>query len=946
MAPSSGRAARALSPAGQGPYGTMTAMAGPPLLERDWQLAQVDALLAAAIAGEGGALVVEGPAGIGKSALLAAARAAGVRRGMAVAAAAGSELERDFALGVARHLLEPLLAGSAPLAGPARLGAAALGLAGAVQAAPRDPFGVAHALYWLAADLAAPRPLLLVVDDLQWADAPSQRWLAYLARRLDGLPVALAVALRPPLPGEDRGPAEAIAAAPRTALARLAPLSEDAVGHLAAAALGASAPGVARACHAATGGTPLWVDAVLRALVDDPGDDPAARVAALGPDPVARHVLRRVDALAPDGPALTRAVAVLGDEAPLDVAAELADLPLARAAEAAGALAAADVLADALPLRFRHPVIRSAVLERLARAPVAADHARAARALAARGAPAPVVAAHLHRAAPAADPWAVARLRDAAAAAQALGQSAVAAGHLARALAEPPPWAGRPGILQALASAELAAGLPDGPGHAREAIAALNDPREQALAALELSTGLYERFRWPEARAILEAAVERLGDRDRELSLHLEAELATATRMDLGAGQGALARLERRTRGLTGATPAERLALAAVAAAHPDQTAAEHARVAELLDGVLDAGPLPVRVPETGVISNLIRAGRLEAAAEAIERRMAAARASGGLVRFAVLLQMRAWVALERGALADAEADGARAVELAREFGAPTGPVAASLAQILAERGDLIRAQALLEDGAVTGELPEHQVMNIVLFARAVVRLAQRRTDEALADLLDVGRRYAAWEIRRPVPPWRSHAAVLLAWRGDREAAERLAREELALARTWGAPVPLGVAERALGLVTGTLAPLERAVTALAASPARLELARAEVELGAAMRRARRRTDAREPLRQGMARARACGAAPLAERALDELRATGARPRRLVLSGADALTASERRVALLAARGRTNREIAQELFVTQATVETHLRHVFQKLGVHSRRELPKFMDAP
>jgi DNA-binding CsgD family transcriptional regulator len=120
-----------------------------------------------------------------------------------------------------------------------------------------------------------------------------------------------------------------------------------------------------------------------------------------------------------------------------------------------------------------------------------------------------------------------------------------------------------------------------------------------------------------------------------------------------------------------------------------------------------------------------------------------------------------------------------------------------------------------------------------------------------------------------------------------------------------------------------------------------LEHARALADLGAALRRAGCRAEAREPLRAGLDLAHRQGAWALAERARTELVASGARPRRVLLSGVDALTPSERRVADMAAAGRTNREIAQALFVTARTVEGHLTHVFQKLGLESRAELPR-----
>jgi DNA-binding NarL/FixJ family response regulator len=191
--------------------------------------------------------------------------------------------------------------------------------------------------------------------------------------------------------------------------------------------------------------------------------------------------------------------------------------------------------------------------------------------------------------------------------------------------------------------------------------------------------------------------------------------------------------------------------------------------------------------------------------------------------------------------------------------------------------------------------------------------------------------------------PWRSVAALAHLELGDREEARRLAGEELDLARGWGAPRALGAALRAAGLAEGGadgLALLEQAVAVLADSPAKLEHAKARTELGAALRRASRRTKAREHLRRAVELATICGAAPLAARAETELLATGARPRRIALSGLESLTPSERRVAEMASEGPTNRQIAQALFVSTKTVEVHLSSVYRKLEISSRSQLP------
>jgi hypothetical protein len=344
------------------------------------------------------------------------------------------------------------------------------------------------------------------VDDLPLADAPSLQFLGYLARRLDGLPVALAVGLRPAPPGEDDPLVDAVLAAASAPVVPR-PLGEKAVGRLAREALGADPdPAFARACLRATGGNALLVGELLgelRRRGAAPDARTAGQVQAVGTERMARDVRRRIDGLPPGAAALTRAVAVLGDGCAPGAAAALADLTEAEAVRAAAGLAAADVLADAgTELRFRHPVVRAAVADRIPAAERAAAHGRAARLLAARGAPAAVIAGHLRAAPPDADPRAVEHLRAAAAQARAQGLPEVAAAHLARALAEPPPAAERAGVLRELGTAELAAELPDGPDHLAQALDLLTDPtsaarwRSSSRAACSTACAAPRRRRW------------------------------------------------------------------------------------------------------------------------------------------------------------------------------------------------------------------------------------------------------------------------------------------------------------------------------------------------------------------------------------------------------------------------------------------------------------------
>jgi DNA-binding CsgD family transcriptional regulator len=225
----------------------------------------------------------------------------------------------------------------------------------------------------------------------------------------------------------------------------------------------------------------------------------------------------------------------------------------------------------------------------------------------------------------------------------------------------------------------------------------------------------------------------------------------------------------------------------------------------------------------------------------------------------------------------------------------------------------------------------------LLLLARAELRAAAGRPAEARHDFIAAGERVAWLPLANPeVLGWRTGLALCESALGNGEEARRPAEEAVRLAREAGGPRGIGLALRVLGTVTPGeegIELLREASEVLAGTRARLLHAEALVELGAALRRANRRREAREPLREGLDLAHRCGAAPLEERAREELKATGARPRKAVLSGVESLTPSELRVARLAAEGMTNREIAQSLFVTAKTVETHLRHAYQKLDV-------------
>jgi len=236
---------------------------------------------------------------------------------------------------------------------------------------------------------------------------------------------------------------------------------------------------------------------------------------------------------------------------------------------------------------------------------------------------------------------------------------------------------------------------------------------------------------------------------------------------------------------------------------------------------------------------------------------------------------------------------------------------------------------------------------SLVLLSRARLRLAAGDARAALDDLEQMRSRDELSGLDNPAYPTRACRALAHAQLGERDAAHALADEGLERARRWDTPSALAFALRTAGVVEGGTRGIEllrESVASVELSSAAYEHAQSLTELGAALRRARRPRDAREPLRAALDLADRCGALRLAARAREELIATGARPRRSALSGRDALTPSERRVAQLAADGRSNREVAQALFVSVRTVESHLTNTYTKLDIDARDQLTQALQ--
>jgi DNA-binding CsgD family transcriptional regulator/tetratricopeptide (TPR) repeat protein len=938
------------------------------LLEREAQVATLQALADGARRGGGRLVVIEGSAGIGKTRLLAEARAIAGSAGMRVLAARGGELEGEFAYGIVRQLFEPLLASVSPdfraqlFSGPPALVEPLFGApqpAGSQEPPAEGSFAIAHGLYWLAANAAYQQPTLLAIDDLHWADTPSLRWLLHLTRRLEGVPLLVAVGTRSPeVEGRDPMLVAELIADPQAVVIRPEPLGPASIVVLARERHGLEPDDAfSAALETATGGNPLFVVAVLDAVAREgtrPTAEHAARLLEIGAQGVSRVVGLRLARLQPEALALLRAVSVLGDGTELRHAAALAGVEGRDLGPAAAALVRLDLLRGEDPLEFFHPVVRSAVYETLDVVERGAAHRSAAELLLRAGAPPESAAGHLLRAAPQADSFVVSTLRQAAERSLVQGAADAAVAYLTRALEEQTDPATRAEVLVELGFAERRTNGPAAADHLQAGLELLPDPTRRCAVALELGRALWFTDRIADALAVFEKALRELDRRKPDLHGLLEAELISSAWWNprtypIAEARIALLDLD----ALHGGVGSEFLL---ATKAHYEVRLGLHRELAiELARRALASGDLVASssIAFYYAANVLPRAGLLDAAVSIFDQAVAQARRRGDIFNVAFLLLWRGrWQTL-RGDLRAAVADLRESIDLAVAHGMLVAwPYNIGfLAHALLEQGEANEAARVIDRGEYPEQLPLDQV-HLVWFRlhRGRLRIETGNPGRGVGELLQVGETVRLVPFDNPsTVPWRSWAAEGLRLLDRNDEARALADEELALARRWGDRHTIGASLRVLGLVEGGkegIALLRDAAEVLAGSEARLEHARALVDLGAALRRANQRTEARERLREGVDLAGRIGAFGLAERANGEIAATGARPRKVVPTGLDALTASERRVAQLAAEGQSNKEIAQTLFVTIKTVEVHLSHAYRKLDIRSRVQLHKALLTP
>ena len=630
---------------------------------------------------------------------------------------------------------------------------------------------------------------------------------------------------------------------------------------------------------------------------------------------------------------------MLGGAARLDAIAELTELAEGRAAVAADSLADVGVLLPGSPVEFAHPIVRAAVYDDIPSHRRSALHLRAAHILKDRRTGPTAIAAHLLSVDPSDDQWVLGTLSEAARETMDRGAPDSAAAYLRRALDERSEVDVEARLLDELGTALFAAGeVAQSFQTSERALELEPDPLRRARNGIVLARRNAMMFTG-HGFELLDALSEELdpGSTAGKMVAHEMLALAPAY------GPRAWAAAKRHAEIRASGSPIEDpLLLAGMAASA--MTLLEPAEVvADLGRRAIAAGVL-----QSQVLNYILYAAAalgysdcFEEAQQIFDVLFAAAEYQGSPLIYATASCYKADLDLRLGEIATAEAGALAAIRIFEEGGISQVLPYALLAAALVERDKLGDAEAALSS-APAPSTPSLWPHFMFVWSEATVALAAGAPDRALERLRPFTDPANPFAGNPTTIPWRTTAALAHHALGETDLALDLALDEVERANAIKVPTAIARASRTAGMLSrneAAIARLRQSADAVHESPARLEHARSLIELGAALRRSGRRREARELLVVGLEESRPCGALRLMRRATEELRTAGARPRRDEFRGRNALTASELRIASLAATGKTNTEIAQQLFITLKTVETHLTHVYQTLDISGRRHL-------
>lgn len=923
------------------------------LWERETEVALVRTALRGADEGRPALLLLTGPLGIGRTALLQHLPELVAGEDVRVLRANAAPMEADFAFGVVRQLFDSLLAGAPEAARERWLRdrSCFARLVFADETAPAadgrlaDPSeAVLHGLRTLLANVSADSRLLVLVDDLQWADTPSLRWLGYLAKRLHGLRAVVVCTVRDGDARAEHPLVREIAEAAGQVL-RPGPLSLDAVGEVVCDQFGEPGDGeFVRACHEISAGNPVLLGSVLPAMAvtgSRPTADQAGAVRALRPAKLRDRLASCLRTQPLPVRNLAAAIAVFEEQDDPELIARLAGLDTIGYAAALRSLRALGLLAARREPRFVHRVVCDAVESFLTMAERETLHDTAAALLYGRGRPAEEVAAQLMSLTVSRHPWSMAVLRTAADTALRRGAPDSAARYLRRALLDSAAQSEeRARLLIDLATAERAFDRAACERHISQAVPLLTTAWEKAAAVLRISPTLLGLAPSPVVELLRQVAddlgaPDALGGTAREMALRLEARLRHCGHEDPAELNAAVGRL--RAMGdeppLDSGAERELAAVLLNAAILTNRLSA--ASAARLANRILEREPATsARVHS--VLPLVVLALSAADSVQGIDSWLCLeqrTRRQSVTVADALIHVEQAMVLLARGRPAEARERAERAAQLAAADWHEIGTIATvvRVAVALELRDPALSEQILLD---IRGHRRESlAVAAMMQTLTAAVDAQSGRLAGALEGFLASGRRLEAVGWRNPALfAWRPWAISLHHRLGDARAALALAEEEHARAEEWGAPATLGRALRlkaALHSGSEGVILLRQAVGVLRGSADELELARTLTQLG---NRLGGVPEAGELLREADALALGCGAPWLSEKSRDGRSTAPAQQ-------AAKLTRSELRVTAFVSRGLTNQEIADELGVSSRAIEKHLTNSYRKLGVSGRREL-------
>ncbi|WP_434444141.1 helix-turn-helix transcriptional regulator [Lentzea sp. E54] len=938
--------------------------AHPSLVGRRAELERIAQELESAAAGTPSVLRLEGSTGMGKTTLLEAASTAARECGFQIGRATASPLEKEIPFAVVRQLFERMLSEQPAVVavGVARHGHDVITGTFADTTGSFEEVHVHKAIqgvYRIAADLAQRAPLCLIIDDVQWTDVSSLRWLNYLVHRMTKLPIAVLVSRTSGIHSSD--PLLLAELGIYSDRVKLEGLSRQDAARLAEQVLGhAPDDAFVAALRSATGGNPLVMCHLLAAVrresasTDEAATSPLTR---FGPEELGRAVLARLNRQSGELVRLARAIAVVapGD---LELAAAITDLELPEAADHVRQLEGMGFLASGNKLEFTHSIIRDAITNAARHTERDALHAKAARYLHETRAPSVLVARHVQRTASRLGVWAVEALRAAADTVIAEGDPRTGARFLARALREDLPDPIRRDLLLRLGSVESYFDPRVAVAHLEEGMSELEDPEMIFNAACRLAQVLYLDADYEKASAVLNQAVDMVGSRHPTIKDRLCLTLGVTVPSEIGQAEHSDLRqfIDENWR----REDARSLNLAALSAEYASNRGenlplAREAGLVAMSKGVAPIMEHPQRL--LAVVNALIRADELERALRYCSEIVLEAHREGLSLIGLLGHVLRSRVHFHCGSLAEAVADARLGLAAARALSLPQhhlGSVYAVDAEVrpLLHLGEMDAARDAMSACGMSSALPNSWHHTVLLHARGALRMEDGDVEGALADQLQCGERLETWGIRNPAcRPWRSYGALARFRLGQRQQALDLALEELRLAREWGAPTTIGRALLTVGIVTGGAAAvpwLTEARSVLGTSPSRLLRANVLQELGATRWKLGQHENARQHLAEAKALAEQCGAVSvlrkLAELPDDAVSLSVAIPppqQGIQLS----LTPHEYRVAMLVVAGNSNDEIAHKLHVSRRAIEFHLTNIYRKLGVRRRTQLSSALQA-